>query len=231
MAPFVNQSRSACMNRSRSRSRSPPRDALTLICQQRPDFLLHIGPRESDGERLAVKTARLMEAAAAAISAAETAVSAAAEAQAEMDAAIAAWQLRPALAVALWLVGRVADGLDGAVARSTDRSSDAGGLLDFVFDSIGYAAIPIGLAFGIDDRGTWIATAVLLATFYVNSVALGYVSALLEKRSPDTETLDRATSAIHPRGLVEGAETIVFFAIALAFNKLVNGALQQYYCQ
>jgi len=139
---------------------------------------------------------------------------------ASISAAIAAWQLRPALAVALWLVGRVADGLDGAVARSTDRSSDAGGLLDFVFDSIGYAAIPIGLAFGIDDRGTWIATAVLLATFYVNSVALGYVSALLEKRSPDTETLDRATSAIHPRGLVEGAETIVFFAIALAFNNI-----------
>ena len=92
MAPFVS-TRSASLNRSRSRSRSPARDALTLICQQRPDFLLHIGPRESDGERLTVKTARLMEAAAAAISAAEAGVSAAAEAQAEMEAAKAAWHL------------------------------------------------------------------------------------------------------------------------------------------
>ena len=69
------------------------------------------------------------------------------------------------------------------VARTSGRSSDVGGLLDFVFDTIGYAVIPLGLAFGIDDRGTWIATAVLLAAFYLNAVSLGYVAALLEKRA------------------------------------------------
>ena len=137
---------------------------------------------------------------------------------ASLAAALAAWQLMPALAVTLWLLGRFADGLDGAVARASGRSSDVGGLLDFVFDTIGYAAIPLGLAFGIDDRGTWIATAVLLATFYLNAVSLGYVAALLEKRGRAPGTDGQLTSAVLPRGLVEGTETIVFFTLALAFT-------------
>lgn len=137
---------------------------------------------------------------------------------ASLAAAVAAWQLMPVLAVSLWLFGRVADGMDGVVARAGGRSSDVGGLLDFVFDTVGYAAIPLGLAFGIDDRATWIATAVLLATFYVNAVSLGYVAALLEKRSLGAVAQGQPTSATLPRGLVEGTETIVFFTLALAFT-------------
>lgn len=133
-----------------------------------------------------------------------------------LGAAVAAWQQSAALAVALWLIGRVADGLDGVVARATHRSSDVGGLVDFVFDTIVYAAIPLGVAIGVDDRTTWIATAVLLATFYVNAVTLGYVSALLEKRDLGAATRGESTSATLPRGLVEGTETIVLFTLALA---------------
>ncbi|MEP4649317.1 MAG: CDP-alcohol phosphatidyltransferase family protein, partial [Ilumatobacter sp.] len=44
-----------------------------------------------------------------------------------------------------------------------------------------------------------------------------YVAALLEKRGLDAATQRRATSAVLPRGLVEGTETIVFFTLALAF--------------
>ena len=160
---------------------------------------------------------------------------------ASLGAAVAAWRLMPLVAVGLWLFGRLADGLDGAVARATGRSSDVGGLVDFVFDTIGYAAIPLGLAFGLDERGVWVVTAVLLASFYVNAVSLGYVAALLEKRavaassaphpvncelseekSRSTAHTSRAerrvpTSAVLPRGFVEGTETIVFFTLALAF--------------
>ena len=110
---------------------------------------------------------------------------------ASLGAAAAAWQSLPWLAVGLWLFGRLADGLDGAVARSSDRSSDAGGLIDFVFDTIGYAAVPLGLAFGLDDRATWIATAVLLAAFYVNAVSLGYIAALAREARPRRRIRDR----------------------------------------
>lgn len=134
-----------------------------------------------------------------------------------LGAAVAAWQQSTALAVALWLLGRLADGLDGIVAREGHRSSDVGGLVDFVFDTIAYAAVPLGLAAALDDRVTWIATAVLLAAFYVNAVTLGYVAALLEKRSLGAAARGEPTSATLPRGLVEGTETIVLFTLALAF--------------
>ena len=133
-----------------------------------------------------------------------------------LGAAVAASQLLPVLAVALWLCGRLADGLDGIVARERGRSSDVGGLLDFVFDTIAYAAVPLGLAVGIDERAHWIATAVLLASFYLNAVSLGYVSALLEKRALGASTRGQPTSAALPRGVIEGSETIVLFTIALA---------------
>lgn len=135
-------------------------------------------------------------------------------------AAVAAWRGAPALAVVLWLAGRVADGLDGLAARSHDRTSDLGGLADLVFDSIGYAAIPIGVAAGIGEASAWIAAAVLLATFYLNSVSLGYLSAILEKRGRGAAAIGQPTSAALPRGLVEGTETIVFFTIALAFPSI-----------
>ncbi|MGB3733569.1 MAG: CDP-alcohol phosphatidyltransferase family protein [Ilumatobacter sp.] len=134
-----------------------------------------------------------------------------------IGAAVAASQRLAAVAVAAWLAGRLADGLDGLAARTSGRASDLGGLLDFTFDTIGYATIPIGLAFGVDTRTGWIVTAALLAAFYLNSVSLGYVAALLEKRGLDAATQRRATSAVLPRGLVEGTETIVFFTLALAF--------------
>lgn len=145
-----------------------------------------------------------------------------------LGAAVSASQRLPVLAVLLWLGGRTADGIDGLAARRTDRATDVGGLLDFMFDTIGYASIPIGLAFGVDTRVGWIVTAVLLASFYVNSVSLGYVSALIEKRGTrghgttvqgatvQGSAVHSATSVVLPRGLVEGTETIVFFTLALA---------------
>lgn len=133
-----------------------------------------------------------------------------------LGAAVAASQRVAAAAVVLWLLGRVADGLDGLAAREKGRSSDVGGLVDFVFDTIGYASIPIGLAVGIDTRTGWIVTAVLLASFYLNAVSLGHVAALLEKRGRGARMRGESTSATMPRGLVEGTETIVFFSLALA---------------
>ncbi len=128
-------------------------------------------------------------------------------------AAVAAAVGEPLVAVLAWLLGRVADGLDGAVARARNRATDFGGLLDVVGDTIGYAAIPLGIAVGLDTRAGWVVVAVLLATFYVNAISWTYLSALLEKRARDAAT---PTSVVMPRGLIEGTETIVIFAVALA---------------
>ena len=133
-----------------------------------------------------------------------------------VGAGLAAWQRGWAVAVVLWLLSRLADGLDGVVARRRGRTSDLGGLLDIVGDTVGYAIIPIGVAAGLDTRTGWIAVAVLLATFYVNAVSWTYLSAVLEKRAAGARAVGASTSVVMPRGVVEGAETFVFFTIALA---------------
>ncbi len=137
-----------------------------------------------------------------------------------LAAAVAAWRGAVVLSVALWLLGRLLDGFDGTLARATGRQSDLGGLLDFLFDTVGYLAVPLGLALAVDDRTTWITTAVVLATFYLNAVSLGQVAAVLEKRARGAAASGAPTSTVLPRGLVEGTETIVFFTIALAVPSL-----------
>jgi len=136
---------------------------------------------------------------------------------ATIGAAVAAWQQVVPLAVALWLLSRLADGLDGAVARHQGTDSDFGGLVDIVFDTIGYAAIPLGIASGLDTRVAWVTVAVLLATFYVNAVSWTYMAALFEKRAAGARATGATTSTVMPRGLVEGTETIVFFTVAVAW--------------
>jgi phosphatidylglycerophosphate synthase len=76
------------------------------------------------------------------------------------------------LALVPLLIGRLADGLDGAVARVTGKT-DFGGYLDIVCDFTFYAAIP--MAFALRDSANAPAAAFLLAAFYINGASfLGY---------------------------------------------------------
>lgn len=108
------------------------------------------------------------------------------------------------------LGGRVADGLDGAVARATGKT-DFGGYLDIVADFLFYAAIP--LAFVLRDPAeNGVAGAFLLASFYVNGASfLGY-AVLAEKRGMQTRARGEK-SLYFTAGLLEGTETIVFFVL------------------
>jgi phosphatidylglycerophosphate synthase len=65
--------------------------------------------------------------------------------------------------LALLLVSRLLDGLDGAVARAT-QPTDAGGFLDITLDFLFYAAIPLGFALA-DPAANALPAAVLLASF------------------------------------------------------------------
>ena len=55
--------------------------------------------------------------------------------------------------LAVWLVGRVLDGIDGALARHLGRHSDLGGYFDLMGDTVGYAAVPVGIAAAHGDTG------------------------------------------------------------------------------
>lgn len=119
------------------------------------------------------------------------------------------------VSVGLWLCNRVLDGLDGAVARSRQSTSDLGGYVDIVGDVVVYAAVPLGVAVALGSRSGWIAVAALLAVLYVNAVSWAVLAALLEKRGAGVSTTAEATSIRMPTGLVEGAETIVGYSLLL----------------
>lgn len=91
-------------------------------------------------------------------------------------AALAAW----GVALALWLLNRAIDWLDGAVARAADRTTDLGGLLDFVADFVVYGGFVVGVAIAVPDAR--VACTVLLAAYLVNNVALLSFASLVEKR-------------------------------------------------
>lgn len=132
-------------------------------------------------------------------------------------------------ALALWLLNRLLDGLDGEVARRLGRADDLGGYLDLLADLTVYAAVPIGAAIGTaglagtagtagaaGSAWTWPLVAVLLATYYVNLGSHAFLTALMEKRGRGAATRGEATSLVMPAGLVEGFETVVLVSAMLA---------------
>lgn len=133
-----------------------------------------------------------------------------------VGAAVAAGAGASAAAVALWLLNRLLDGLDGTLARSTGRQSEFGAFADILLDVVVYAAIPLGLAAGQGGRAAWIAAAALLASFYVNGISWSYLAALRERRGAGARARGEMTAVTMPPGLIEGAETVVIFALALA---------------
>lgn len=117
-------------------------------------------------------------------------------------------------ALILLLLGRLADGLDGAVARATQKT-DFGGYLDIVCDFLFYGAFPA--AFVIYDPSlNGAAGAFLLTSFYFNGATfLGY-AIMAEKHEMVTNA--RGTKSLYfTGGLLEGTETIVFFVLLALF--------------
>ena len=133
-----------------------------------------------------------------------------------LGCAAAAAAQRDSLALLLWLLNRILDGLDGAVARLHSRQSDFGGYLDLVLDFAVYAAIPLGIVVGQPDAANWWALGLLLASFLVNAPSWMVLSAILERRNAD-DADQRLTTIAMPPGLVAGTETIIFFSLFLLF--------------
>ncbi len=127
-------------------------------------------------------------------------------------ALIAAGQFGAALV--LLLLSRLADGLDGAVARAT-RKTDFGGYLDIAADFLFYGSVP--LAFVVADPGAnALAGAALLTSFYFNGTSfLGY-AILAERRGLET-TAQGEKTLYFSNGLLEGTETILFFVALCLF--------------
>ena len=114
-----------------------------------------------------------------------------------------------ALALLPLAANRLADGLDGAIARATGKT-DFGGYLDIACDFAFYGAIP--LAFVIrDPDANAIPGAFLLFSFYVNAASFLGFATMAAKRGLESRAQGEK-SLYYAAGLLEGSETIAFFA-------------------
>jgi phosphatidylglycerophosphate synthase len=110
----------------------------------------------------------------------------------------------------LFLVSRVLDGLDGAVARQT-RLTDLGGYLDITLDFIVYASMVLGFALADPARNA-LAAAFLTTSFMAPAATFLAYAIFAAKRGITTEIRGRK-SMYYLGGLTEGFETILTLSL------------------
>jgi len=111
------------------------------------------------------------------------------------------------------LLNRLADGLDGAVARRT-APSDLGAYLDIVADFLLWALLP--LAFLVHDGDNAVAAAILLSSFAMSMTVFLAFAIQAEKLGLTSEAQGKK-GMYYLAGLAEGTETIGFFTVTLIY--------------
>lgn len=137
-----------------------------------------------------------------------------------LGSAVAAALQLWALALALWLVSRVVDGLDGALARRRradgrqSSDSEAGGFLDITADFVVYGATVLGVALGVTAAydAPWQPFAAVLLAYYVNGAAFLAFSSIAERTG---RRIDDGRSLSFLGRIAEGTETIVVHSLWL----------------
>lgn len=110
--------------------------------------------------------------------------------------------------LALLLLSRLCDGLDGAVARQT-APTDAGGFLDITLDFLFYAAIPLAFAWA-NPAANALAAATLLAAFVGTGSSFLAFATLAAKRGLSNAAVP-GKSFYFLGGLTEATETLACF--------------------
>jgi phosphatidylglycerophosphate synthase len=127
-------------------------------------------------------------------------------------AAIAAGM--PLAGLALILLSRLCDGLDGAVAR-LGAPTDRGAFLDIALDFVFYASVPLAFALA-DPAANALAAAVLLAAFVGTGSSFLAFAVLAARRGIANPRLPQK-GFYHLGGLTEATETLACFAAMCLF--------------
>jgi phosphatidylglycerophosphate synthase len=127
----------------------------------------------------------------------------------------------PALALGWYLPAfgcivlcRIADGLDGSLARLS-APTDAGGYLDIVLDFIFYSAVVFGFALA-DSSHNSLAAAALIFSFIGSGCSFLSFAIMAERRGLKNVHYPRK-GLYYLGGLTEGTETICFFVLVCLF--------------
>jgi phosphatidylglycerophosphate synthase len=112
--------------------------------------------------------------------------------------------------LALILVSRLMDGLDGAVARLT-QPTDRGAFLDVALDFLFYASIPLAFAWSAPAANA-LPAATLLAAFMGTASSFLAFAAVAEKRGLKSATYPDK-GLYYLGGLTEATETLICFCL------------------
>lgn len=115
------------------------------------------------------------------------------------------------LALAAILLNRVGDGVDGALARLTGKTSDAGGFLDIGLDFVFYAAVVLGFALADPAANALAATFLLFAFIGTGTSFLAF--AIMATRHGLERPHFQRKAFYYLHGLTEGTETILAFVL------------------
>jgi phosphatidylglycerophosphate synthase len=114
-----------------------------------------------------------------------------------------------AVGLALLLASRLADGLDGPVARLT-QPTDRGAFLDITLDFLFYASVPLAFAWA-DPAANALPAALLLASFIGTGSSFLAFAVLAHKRGLDSRDYPNK-GLYYLGGLTEATETLLCFA-------------------
>ena len=120
------------------------------------------------------------------------------------------------IALFVFLLGRILDGVDGIIANKT-RITEFGGFIDIVFDLISYSLVP--LAFILKDNSNAIFGSILLATFFGTSSTF-FGIAIFEKNKFIKKNPEK--SFFHVGGFMGGTITIFFLSLMFVFTENFN---------
>ena len=126
-----------------------------------------------------------------------------------ISAAIAVVTVGPVTGVAIWLLSRIGDGLDGVLARTTGRSSAFGGFLDITVDMAAYSAMV--LAFAIMFPQHALAWSAVLAGYVIVITTTLALSDAARSGGATVGSTDRTFQ--FTRGITEAGETNLAYAI------------------
>lgn len=117
-------------------------------------------------------------------------------------------------ALVLILLNRLADGLDGAIARNT-QTTDLGGYLDIVCDFLVYSGVVFGFALARPEANALPAAFLILSFVGTGSSFLAH--AVVATKRGVTTKIRGHKSFYYLGGLTEGTETFALFVLLCLF--------------
>lgn len=121
------------------------------------------------------------------------------------------------LAIFAILANRVADGVDGALARK-QGPTDRGAFLDILLDFIFYASVPLGFALQNPEQNA--VTAALLLFSFIGTASSFLAFAIFAQQRKLKSTEFPKKGFYYLGGLTEASETILLFLICCLFPGL-----------